>query len=816
MAGVPDYTFDLWAAKFVAKGYRVARVDQMESILAKEMRDRTTEKKEKIVRRELTQVLTQGSLVDEAMLISDMSTYMMAIKELDCDTDNAIPSFAAVFTDAAIGHIRYSHFKDDAARTKLDTLLSQVKPREVILEKGQLSPASLKTIKGAVSANTTSIWLKSETEFWDDDRTRQELMEAKYFDDAIITGMGSAISAFGGLIWYLRNILLDKEILSLGNIESYDPLQSQTSLVLDGQSLVNLEIFANTWDGSSMGTLFSILQHCITPFGKRLLKLWVCHPLQNVKDINERLDAIDYLRENHDVQAAIRRGFKLPDLERMLSRLHYGRCKLTDFLKLLKGCKQMVDVMDELKVDNVLLNRLVSAAPDLHEKIEYWQSAFDWDEAESSKDENGKQLPGKFVPIAGVEAEFDASLRCMEEIESQFEPLLREYSKKLKSSKLAYKNLGQSKELYQIEVPVSIKVPADWEQLSATKTVTRYWSPAVSSLVRQLLEAQETHRAVVEQMESRYYKRFDEDYREWCAMINIIARIDCLYSLTISSSSLSEPNCRPTFIESDQTSINFTELRHPVSTTTFIPNDVHLGGDTQNVSLLTGPNMAGKSTLLRSTCVAVLLAQLGHYVPASSAILTPIDQLFVRTGGARDNISERQSTFMVELAETSTILRNATSRSLVILDELGRGTSTYDGMAIAYAVLHHLLTETQCIGTFSTHYSSLSAEFQTHPNVKLEHMSFLEENEEVVFLYKLKHGQCSHSHGVNVARMAGLPDSILQSAKQAALEVPVPESDVPLGLEMDLCRDDLTAGQVIKLLDYVRNVLHDLDGRSIL
>lgn len=818
MAGVPDYTFDLWAGRFVAKGYRVARVDQMESILGKDLRDRkASAPKEKIVRRELTQVLTQGTLVDGNMLHSELSTFIMSIKEI-CDTDSAAPSFGIVFADAATGAFFYSSFDDDIARSKLDTLLSQIKPRELVLEKGRMYPASTKILKNVLSVEAIFNWIKPDTEFWDEERTGAELRDARYFGDLdqedwplAVKNMLScpaATGAFGGLLWYLRNLKLDRDLCSIGNFSQYDPLQARTSLVLDGQSLVNLDIFTNTEDGSSKGTLFALINHCVTPFGKRLLKQWLCHPLQSTSEINARLDAVDFLNSNLQIRDQLQAGFaRLPDLERIISRLHCGRCKVSDFLKVLDGFQKIQENLDSLKEQvssNSLLGRTLNAAPDTHEALAYWQEAFNWDEARGTKDENGKHIQGVINPTPGAEPDFDASQNKMDEIEAAFDPLLKQYQKQLKSTKIRYATIGMSKEIYQIEVPASIHVPKDWSRLSATKAVTRYWSPEVKTLVRELLELRELHKVLVESLESRFYRKFDQDYKMWSAVINTVAKADCLYSLAVSSQSLTEPSCRPVFEESTRTVLDFEDLRHPAiplsAGTSFIPNDISLGGDNSKMSLLTGPNMAGKSTLLRSTCIGVILAQLGHYVPASSARLTPLDQVSVRTGGAKDNIAGAQSTFMVELSETSTILDSATDRSLVILDELGRGTSTFDGMAIACAVLHYLATYKGCIGFFSTHYSKLVDEFMHHPEVKFQNMDFLlgEDGRDVTFLYKLVDGICSHSHGLNVARMAGIQESVIEVAAKAsawfeerasAWQVDKEDQhDVSLGLLTDLER----------------------------
>lgn len=317
-------------------------------------------------------------------------------------------------------------------------------------------------------------------------------------------------------------------------------------------------------------------------------------------------------------------------------------------------------------------------------------------------------------------------------------------------------------------------IPKDWSQVSATQKVKRWYSPEGKKLVRQLLEQQETHAQIVKEVAGRFYQRFDEHYKEWLAAVKIIAQLDCLISLAKASSSLGQPSCRPEFVDSERGVMEFTELRHPCMIPTvgdFIPNDIHLGGDQANITLLTGANAAGKSTVLRMTCIAAIMAQIGCYVPAESARLTPVDRIMSRLG-ANDNIFAAQSTFFVELSETKKILSEATPRSLVILDELGRGTSSYDGVAVAQAVLHHVATHIGCIGFFATHYHSLASEFADHPEIVPRRMKIDvdDENRNITFLYKLEEGVAEGSFGMHCAAMCGINKRVIDRAEVAAKE----------------------------------------------
>lgn len=290
-----------------------------------------------------------------------------------------------------------------------------------------------------------------------------------------------------------------------------------------------------------------------------------------------------------------------------------------------------------------------------------------------------------------------------------------------------------------------------------------YYTPEIEKLVKEIKEARERKSAYLNDFCFKVYAAFDEHYSTWMQVVKTVAEVDCLLNLAKTSVNLGEPAVRPEIVEGDAAFVDFEDLRHPCMLLgDFIPSDVRLGRDARSMMLLTGANMAGKSTVSRMTCVAVIMAQLGCFVPAAKARLSPVDAIYSRMG-ANDHIFANASTFKVEMDDCNKILTKATPRSLVILDELGRGTSTYDGMAIAYAVLHRLATHVGPIGIFATHYTSLTADFAYHPQIRLCHMAFEvdEETRNVVFLYRLVDGASSRSYGPNVAKMAGLPECVL-------------------------------------------------------
>ncbi|KAK5076960.1 DNA mismatch repair protein msh6 [Lithohypha guttulata] len=783
MVGVPESSLDMWATQFVAKGFKIARVDQRETALGKEMRDREEKpgkgkgaKEEKVIRRELACVLTAGTLVEGAMLQNDMSTWCVAIKESVRDEK---PAFGIAFVDTATGQFHVTEFVDDNDLTRFETFVAQTRPQELLLEKGALSIKTLRILKNNTGPTTIWNYLKPSREFWEGHITVKEIEASNYFAQEWPQVLEESkdkellMSALGALIHYLRTLKIEESLVTMGKFEAYDPIKKATSLVLDGQTLINLEVFANTFDGGADGTLFQLLDRCVTSFGKRLLKLWVCHPLLDTQKINARLDAVDSLNADHKTRDRFTAEMqKMPDLERLISRVHAGTCKAQDFVRVLEGFEQIEYTFSLLKEgqsksvdDQGVIGQLITSMPELHSRLKYWQKAFDR--------EKGREA-GILVPERGIEEDFDESQDYIESIHKELNDLLQIWRKELGSSAVCYRDNG--KEIMQMEVPIKVtkKVPKDWNQMSATQAVKRYYFDDLKALVRKLQEAQETHSQIVKEVAGRFYARFDEHYEIWLAAVKLVAQLDCLISLAKASSSLGQPSCRPTFVDDERSVLEFEELRHPClldKVDDFIPNDIKLGGDIANITLLTGANAAGKSTVLRMTCVAALMAQVGCYVPCKSARLTPIDRIMSRLG-AQDHIFAAQSTFFVELAETKKILTEASPRSLVILDELGRGTSSHDGVAVAQAVLHHLASHIGCLGYFATHYHSLSAEFDRHPEVVSKRMQIMVDDAErrVTFMYKVEDGVAEGSFGMHCAAMCGIAKSVIDRAEEAAHE----------------------------------------------
>ena len=593
-------------------------------------------------------------------------------------------------------------------------------------------------------------------------------------------------------------------------------------MALDGTTLHNLEILYNTADGKVAGSLWSKLNFTKTPHGSRLLRAWLLRPLFRKNDIDRRADAVEELvsgaaavalNEARSILA------KCGDIERLLTRVHsmggnlvegqsdetasvhpneravlyeqaiYTRKKVGDFSKVLHGLReasQIPAVFQGLEIRSGLLAKIVrmqdegGCFPNIMSDLEFFFENFD----------SEKAAQGMFEPARGVDALYDEALATIDRVQSDLREYQRQICGELGSrarSTWKYANTGKnSKDKYLIELPASLPVPDDFIMVGKRgkghNEIRKYRTQVVADLVKDLEDAYD----VLDERKAKgmqlIFAKFD-NYRDlWALVAHTTAMLDALGSLAMASA---KPGySRPTILDCSPDgaapSVFVSQGRHPCIESSlnseFIPNDLSLGTESEpsRVLLLSGPNMGGKSTILRQTCMIAILAQIGCFVPAENCQLTPIDRIFTRLG-ASDKILLGQSTFFVELAETAAALRGATKRSLVIMDELGRGTSTFDGQAIASATIKHLVERSQCLTLFATHYHALLEEWRDHAMVRLGHMECMvedgeEDEQRITFLYTLGEGVSPNSFGINVARLAGLPEAVLSKAKRISSE----------------------------------------------
>ncbi|XVF32881.1 hypothetical protein REPUB_Repub17cG0121200 [Reevesia pubescens] len=838
--GFPERNFSMNVEKLARKGYRVLVVEQTETPEQLELRRKEKGAKDKVVKREICAVVTKGTLTEGEMLSTNPDpSYLMAVTESSQSSTNQNEErvFGVCAVDVATSRIILGQFGDDSECSALCCLLAELRPVEIIKPTKLLS---LETERAML--RHTRIPLVNElvpsAEFWDAEKTVHEVKTIyKRINDqsatrsvndvgpnaanscevdgsgclpAIISSLLSAgangslaLSALGGTLYYLKQAFLDETLLRFAKFESlpasgFSGIAQKSYMLLDAAALENLEIFENSRNGDSSGTLYAQLNHCVTAFGKRLLKTWLARPLYHMDLIKERQDAVAGLKgENLAYAVEFRKALsRLPDMERLLARIFASseangrnankvilyedaaKKQLQVFTSALRGCELMVQACSSLgvileNVESTLLHHLLTAGkglPNVHSILKHFKDAFDWVDANNS---------GRIIPHEGVDLEYDSACERVKEIESSLTKHLKEQRKLLGDSSITYVTVG--KEVYLLEVPENLRgsVPRDYELRSSKKGFFRYWTPYIKKFLAELSQAESEKETALKNILQRLIVRFCEDHNKWRLLVSTTAELDVLISLAIASDFYEGPTCRPLILGSSSSNevpcFSAKGLGHPILRSdslgngAFVSNDIAIGGSGHaSFILLTGPNMGGKSTLLRQVCLAVILAQVGADVPAEHFKLSPVDRIFVRMGG-KDHIMAGQSTFLTELSETALMLSSATQHSLVALDELGRGTSTSDGQAIAESVLEYFVHKVQCRGMFSTHYHRLAVDYQNNSKISLCHMACHVGNgadgvEEVTFLYRLTAGACPKSYGVNVARIAGLPDSVLLTA----------------------------------------------------
>lgn len=798
------------------------------------------------MKREICAVVTKGTLTEGEMLsLNPDASYLMAVTENSQGLENqqAERILGVCVVDVATSRIILGQFGDDSECSALCCLLSELRPVEIIKPAKLLSPETERVLL-THTRNPLVNELVPLLEFWDAQKSVQEVKRLfKGIANRSVSGSSSeasllnddvpgekdglsylpnvlselvnahengswALSALGGILFYLKQAFLDETLLRFAKFEllpcsGFSDVISKPYMVLDAAALENLEIFENSRNGDSSGTLYSQLNHCVTAFGKRLLKTWLARPLYHVESIKVRQGAVASLRgDKLSFSLEFRKALsKLPDMERILARIFANseangrnaknvvlyedaaKKQLQEFISALRGCELMLQACSSLRVilsnvESSRLNCLLTPGeglPDLHSVLSHFKDAFDWVEANSS---------GRIIPREGVDMEFDSACEKIKEIQSSLTKHLKEQRKLLGDTSITYVTVG--KETHLLEVPESLQgnIPQSYELRSSKKGFFRYWTPNIKKLLAELSLAESEKESSLKSILKRLIGKFCEHHLQWRQLVSAIAELDVLISLAIASDYYEGHTCQPLFSKSQcQNEVpRFTakNLGHPILRSdslgegTFVPNDITIGGSGANFILLTGPNMGGKSTLLRQVCLSVILAQIGADVPAESFELAPVDRIFVRMG-AKDQIMSGQSTFLTELSETALMLSSATHNSLVILDELGRGTATSDGQAIAESVLEHFVSKVQCRGVFSTHYHRLALAYYKDPRVSLCHMACRvgEGNnglEEVTFLYRLTPGTCPKSYGVNVARLAGLPNCVLTEAAAKSME----------------------------------------------
>ena len=733
MCGVPYHAADGYISKLIAKGYKVAICEQIED---------ANDSKE-ITKRDVVKIITPATHLADTQLDSDDNMYLAAIY-----TTKDQSKYGFSFVDCSTGEFKCCLFntKEDLC----DTLL-RLNPKECLIPRNLdfnfdapflLTHYDPLSIEHAISKFNTFFNIHQLASF---DLTTYEL----------------AIPCAWSIIDYLSHT----QKHALAQLTSCGVYRWDTAMVLDVQSIRNLELLKPLFNDQKQGSLFWVINKTKTSLGARELKHWLLHPLTSIKAIEDRYDALDYLKKDLLTREEIREQLQLVyDCERLLSRIVSHNNNPRDIIALIESltaCIELGAILED------------TTAPLLQTPCKFFKQLTQHDHPIRVMIETIKAA--LFIPAPntisagniinpGYDAELDALMQSFKDIKDWISGL---EAKEQERTGIKTLRVGFNKVFgyyFQVSKGQTDHVPADYIRKQTLTNAERYITPELKEKETVLLHGEEKQT----QLEQRIYQTLVDCITKQTPLIQEcamhIAQLDCLQSLATVSQQLNYT--RPTL--SDQnTDLQLTQSRHPVLEKQhphdIIANDIYLD-EKKNFMLLTGPNMAGKSTLMKQVALTVILAQIGSFVPAESAHIGLVDRCFTRIG-ASDNLSHGQSTFMVEMTETSTILHNATAKSLIILDEIGRGTSTYDGMSIAAAVIHYLHNHIKARTLFATHYHELTTITKECHHVKNASMAINEENGSLIFTYQLVTGPADKSYGIHVAEMAGLPKQLIDHAQ---------------------------------------------------
>lgn len=738
LAGFPHHSLDSYLPRLVRAGYKVAVCDQLED----------PKLTKKIVKRGVTELVTPGIAFSDVLLEQKEHNYLTG---LAFDNDRC----GAAFIDVSTGTFQVA----EGSLDYIGTLLSSFAPKELLVPKSYA--------RGVRERFGDSYYISTLDEWAFVYDASVEKLKKQFGVDSLkgfaIDVFPLGVAAAGALLVYLEQT----QHTGLKNICSISRIDESRFVWMDRFTFRNLEIFTSAAGGEGV-SLVSVIDRCSSPMGARLLRTWLAMPVMDIDELNSRYDVVEYFTKDQESLLAVQERIgNIGDLERIISRAAAGKISPREVMQLKRGLEQIAPVRDLCQGKGVApLDRMMSGLDGCGPLI---------DRLEKTMMPEPAAAIGKGDVIApGVSGELD-SLRNI--ARNSRDILLQIQQREMERTGITSLKINYNSVFgYYLEVRNAHKdkVPEDWVRKQTLVNAERYITAELKEYEEKILGAEEKIYA----LESRIYADLVAVIQDNIASVQnncrIISRLDVLAGF--ADLAVSNRYCRPQV--NDGYAIDIKAGRHPVIETLmpageeFVPNDVFLDNKTQQIIILTGPNMAGKSALLRQTALIVLLAQTGSFVPAESASIGYCDKLFTRVG-ATDNISRGESTFMVEMLETSMILHNLSSRSLVLLDEIGRGTSTYDGMSIARAIVEYIHESGQGAKTlFATHYHELNDMEDIYPRVRNYHIAVKEVGKNVIFLRKLKEGGVAHSFGIHVARLAGMPRQVIESAENtlAALE----------------------------------------------
>jgi DNA mismatch repair protein MutS len=732
MAGFPHHALDTYLPKLVRAGKRVAICDQLED----------PKMTKKLVKRGITELVTPGVSINDNVLNYKENNFLAAVHF-------GKASCGVAFLDISTGEFLTAEGPFDY----VDKLLNNFGPKEILFERGK---------RLMFEGNFGSKFFTFELDDWVFTETTAREKLLKHFETKNLKGFGvehlkNGIIASGAILQYLTMT----QHTQIGHITSLSRIEEDKYVRLDKFTVRSLELIGNMNDGGS--SLLNVIDRTISPMGARLLKRWMVFPLKDKKPIDERLNVVEYFFRQPDFKAVIEEQLHLiGDLERIISKVAVGRVSPREVVQL-KVALQAIEPIKLacIQADNASLNQIgeqLNLCVTIRDRI-----------AKEIKNDPPLAVNKGGVIQDGVNADLDELRRISYSGKDYLLQIQQRESELtgIPSLKVAYNNVFG----YYIEVRNvhKDKVPAEWIRKQTLVNAERYITQELKEYEEKILGAEDK----ILVLETRLYTDLVQALMEFIPQIQInanqIARLDCL--LSFANVARENHYIRPIIEDSDV--LDIRQGRHPVIEKQlpigekYIANDVMLDSTTQQIIIITGPNMAGKSALLRQTALITLLAQVGSFVPAESAHIGLVDKIFTRVG-ASDNISVGESTFMVEMNEAADILNNVSSRSLVLFDELGRGTSTYDGISIAWAIVEyiHEHPKAKARTLFATHYHELNEMEKSFNRIKNYNVSVKEVDNKVIFLRKLERGGSEHSFGIHVAKMAGMPKSIVKRANE--------------------------------------------------
>ena len=732
MAGFPHHALDTYLPKLVRAGKRVAICDQLED----------PKMTKKLVKRGITELVTPGVSINDNVLNYKENNFLAAVHF-------GKASCGVAFLDISTGEFLTAEGPFDY----IDKLLNNFAPKEILFERGK---------RLMFEGNFGSKFFTFELDDWVFTETTAREKLLKHFETKNLKGFGvehlkNGIIASGAILQYLTMT----QHTQIGHITSLARIEEDKYVRLDKFTVRSLELIGNMNDGGS--SLLNVIDRTISPMGARLLKRWMVFPLKDEKPINERLNVVEYFFRQPEFKELIEEQLHLiGDLERIISKVAVGRVSPREVVQL-KVALQAIEPIKEacLEADNASLNRIgeqLNLCIPIRDRI-----------AKEINNDPPLLINKGGVIKDGVNADLDELRQISYSGKDYLLKIQQRESEStgIPSLKVAYNNVFG----YYIEVRNvhKDKVPKEWIRKQTLVNAERYITQELKEYEEKILGAEDKILALETQLYTDLVQALTEFIPQIQVNANQIARLDCL--LSFANVARENRYIRPVIEDHDV--LDIRQGRHPVIEKQlpigekYIANDVMLDSTTQQIIIITGPNMAGKSALLRQTALITLLAQIGSFVPAESAHIGLVDKIFTRVG-ASDNISVGESTFMVEMNEAADILNNVSSRSLVLFDELGRGTSTYDGISIAWATVEHIHEHPKAKARtlFATHYHELNEMEKSFKRIKNYNVSVKEVDNKVIFLRKLERGGSEHSFGIHVAKMAGMPKSIVKRANE--------------------------------------------------